>query len=117
MHIDLRMYIGKAVHVVIDRPLGSIHPRHHDIHYSVNYGYIPGTISGDGQPIDVYVLGVDTPLQEWQGVVIGVIQRANDNEDKLVAAPTGMAFSAEQIRAQVQFQERFFESTIITERM
>lgn len=117
MRTDLRIYIGKTVHVVIDRPLGSIHPQHHDIHYSVNYGYIPGTISGDGQPIDVYVLGVDAPLQEWQGVVIGVIQRANDNEDKLVAAPAGITFSVEQISVQVKFQERFFESTIITERL
>ncbi len=35
--------IGQKVKVTIDRPLGSYHPNHKDIYYSVNYGYIEGS--------------------------------------------------------------------------
>ena len=51
-------YIGKIVDVVMDRPLGTKHPKHGFI-YEVNYGYIPNTISGDGEELDAYVLGQD----------------------------------------------------------
>lgn len=50
-------YLGKKVKVVVDRPLGSIHPEHHNIYYMVNYGYIPDTVSGDGKEIDAYIIG------------------------------------------------------------
>lgn len=32
--------IGNIVKVTVDRPLGSYHPKHKDIYYPVNYGYI-----------------------------------------------------------------------------
>lgn len=88
---DLWSYMGKRVAVVIDRLLGSRHPREKDIIYHVNYGYIPGAISGDGQPIDAYLLGVFVPVSEANAVVIGVALRADDVEDKLVVAPEGKA--------------------------
>ena len=46
-------YLGQTVSVVMDRPLGSKHPKHGFI-YPVNYGYIPNTISGDGEELDAY---------------------------------------------------------------
>ena len=51
-------FLGQKVNVVIDRPLGSKHPKHGFI-YEVNYGYIPNTKSSDGEEQDVYVLGTD----------------------------------------------------------
>ena len=41
--------LGQTVTVLIDRPLGTYHPKHKDIYYQVNYGYIPGVIAGDGE--------------------------------------------------------------------
>ena len=41
-------FLNKIVTVKVDRPMGSRHPRHGFI-YPVNYGYIPETISGDGE--------------------------------------------------------------------
>ena len=41
-------YLGKTVCVVMDRPFGSPHPKY-GFEYPVNYGYIPNTISGDGE--------------------------------------------------------------------
>ena len=55
-------YLNKDVLVKIDRKLGSKHPKHGFI-YTLNYGYIPNTISGDGEELDAYVLGVYEPLK------------------------------------------------------
>ena len=39
----------------MDRPIGATHPKHHDMIYPINYGYVPGLIGGDGEEQDVYV--------------------------------------------------------------
>ena len=56
------------VTVKMDRPLGSAHPKHGFI-YTVNYGFIPNTISGDGEELDVYLLGVDIPVKTYRATV------------------------------------------------
>ena len=105
--------IGRIVTVTIDRPLGSCHPKHPDIYYSVNYGYIEGIIAPDGEEQDAYILGVGTPLQTFTGEVIAVIHRKDDVEDKWVVAPEGMTFSQEEIEELTRFQERYFDSEVI----
>lgn len=47
----------RACPVVIDRPVGSTHPRYAGIVYPLDYGYLDRTISGDGHGIDVWVGG------------------------------------------------------------
>ena len=105
--------IGKTVKVIVDRPLGSHHPKHKDIIYPVNYGYIPGVIAPDGEEQDAYILGVDEPVLEFVGRVIAVIHRLNDIEDKLVVAPENKAFSKDEIADLVAFQEKFFDIEIL----
>ena len=105
-------YLGKIVKVKMDRPLGSKHPKHGFI-YPVNYGYIPNTISGDGEELDAYVLGEFKPLEKFTGRVIAIIHRTNDNDDKLVVVKDGKNYSDEQIRALTEFQEQWFESVIL----
>ena len=105
--------IGRIVTVTIDRPLGSYHPKHPDIYYSVNYGYIEGIIAPDGEEQDAYILGVDIPLQTFTGEVIAVIHRKDDVEDKWVVAPEGLTFSQEEIEELTRFQERYFDSEVI----
>ena len=108
----MREYLNKKVKVIVDRPLASKHPEH-EIFYPLNYGYIPNTISGDDEEVDVYIVGEFQPLKEFEGVVIALIQRNNDVEDKLVVSKHLHKYSKEQIEALVEFQERFFESEII----
>lgn len=107
-------YIGKIVDVKIDRPFGSSHPKHKYI-YPVNYGYIPNTISGDGEELDCYVLGVFEPVNEFKGKCIAVIHRTNDNDDKLIVVPDGKWYDVNQINALTEFQEQYFEHIVITE--
>jgi len=104
-------FLGKTVKVVIDRPLGSRHSTWGLI-YLVNYGYVPNTMSPDGEPLDAYVLGVFKPLEEFTGRCIAVIRRL-DGDDKLVLVPEDKDYTDEQIKALTEFQERFFKSTIM----
>lgn len=105
-------YLGKIVNVKMDRPLGTKHPKHGFI-YLVNYGYIPNTVSGDGEELDAYILGEFEPLDTFKGKVIAIIRRTNDNDDKLVVVKEGKTYTDDQIHALVEFQEQFFKSIII----
>ena len=40
--------------VVIERPRSTPHPNHSSIIYPIDYGSVPGTIGGDGEPVDVW---------------------------------------------------------------
>ncbi len=102
----------KTVTVAIDRPLGSHHPEYPDLYYPVNYGYIKGTTAPDGEEQDVYILGVDEPLEEFVGEIIAVIHREDDIEDKWVAVPKGTSLTAEEINEQIYFQEKYFKTTV-----
>jgi len=99
----------------VDRFLGTA------MHYPCNYGYIPDTIAGDGDPVDVLVV---TPFPLLPGVVVtcravGVLKMQDEaGEDaKLVAVPISKLTPlyknvkaiedlSEQLRAQIV---HFFE--------
>jgi inorganic pyrophosphatase len=104
-------WFDRQVEVVIDRPLGSRHPRDPELIYELNYGFVPDTMAPDGEPIDVYVLGTDEPLQRCSGRVIAVVRRRNDVEDKLVIALSG-DWNHTSIAAATAFQERWFDSWV-----
>lgn len=109
----IQTYLGKTVDVVIDRPIGFVHhTKGVTLHYTVNYGFLPGVIGGDGEEQDVYVLGVDTPVDRFTGRIIAAIRRGDDNEDKFVAAPEGMDFHQAQIAEAVHFVEQYFDSKV-----
>lgn len=109
--MSVKDYLGKEITIKIDRPLGTRHPKHNFI-YLLNYGYVPNTISGDGEELDAYLLGVFEPVEEYHGRVIAIIHRTNDNDDKLVVVPDGVNYTDDQIMALTEFQERFFKSII-----
>ena len=104
--------LGERVRVAIDRPLGSAHPERPDPRYPSNHGRPAGTSSSDCEPVDAYVLRIDDVVQEAVGIVVGVVRRADDVEDKLVVAADGRCYAADEIAALVAFQERYFDSRI-----
>ena len=104
--------IGDTVAIKMDRPIGTVHPKHPDIVYPINYGYVPGLIAPDGEEQDAYVLGVDKPLTEFTGRLIAVIHRFDDVEEKWVLAPEGMDFTKEQVEEMTRFQEQYYQIEI-----
>ena len=111
----VRAYLGKTVHICIDRPIGYVHRKErYALRYPINYGYIPDVFGGDGEELDVYLLGVDTPVAEYDAHIIAAVRRRNDVEDKLVGVPFGMELTAAEIKAAVAFQEQYYDSEIQT---
>jgi inorganic pyrophosphatase len=46
--------LAAASPLVVDRPKGSVHPRVPQAVYPVDYGYLDGTVGGDGAGVDVF---------------------------------------------------------------
>ncbi len=114
--------IGRVVKGRIDRPMGSFHPRHPNLYYPVNYGYVAGVIGGDGSEQDVYLLGEKTPVSEYTGVVIAVYHRYDDNETKWIVLPSDENGKIredvkipdnDEIYAEIAFQEQFFSGVLV----
>lgn len=106
-------WLGKTLVVTVDRRLGSKHPKHASIEYELNYGYVSGTMAGDGHEIDAYIVGIWEPLDSFEGQCIAIVHRQDDVEDKLVVAPIGQKFSDQKIVQMTNFQEQFFSSILI----
>jgi inorganic pyrophosphatase len=72
--------------IFVDRFMGTA------MHYPTNYGYVPKTISGDGDPVDVLVI---TPYPLIPGVVVpcralGILKMVDEGgeDGKVLAVPT-----------------------------
>lgn len=108
--------LGTVVDVTVDRSIGSAHPEHPDMIYPVNYGYVEGVIAPDGEEQDAYILGVDTPVEKFTGIVVGVICRQDDVEEKWVVVPENLAGTEIcwecNIMHAVDFTEKYFKSKL-----
>ena len=62
----MELNLGKKITILMDRPLGTKHPKHNFI-YPINYGYIPNTLADDGEEVDAYVIGEFEPLESFEG--------------------------------------------------
>lgn len=113
--ISSNTFLGKTVTVKMDRPLGTKHPKFGFV-YPVNYGYIPNTVSGDGEELDAYVIGPNVPLDNFTGYCCAIIHRVDDNDDKLVVVPNGKNITDKEIEEKTKFQEQWFRHVIIREK-
>ena len=110
---QVKSYLGKIVDIGIDRPIGYVHKKEkYNLIYKINYGFIPGVLGGDDEELDVYLLGVDTPVEKYTCRIIGIVHRHNDIEDKLVGAPVDKYFTKSEIEDAVRFQEQYYNSEI-----
>ncbi len=106
--VDYSDVLGTVVSGTIDRPLGSAHPKHPEMIYPINYGYVDNVFAGDGAEQDVYVFGTDQPIEAFTGRVVAVYHRLNDCEDKWIVSLSGEVIQREDILEAIAFQEQFF---------
>lgn len=104
--------LNKTVKIKIDRQLGTLHPKW-NFEYKVNYGFVEGIIAPDGEELDAYLLKVDAPVSEYEGRVVAIVHRTDNDDDKLVVVPEGMSVSDEEIETATEFQEKFFKHVIV----
>ena len=113
-HRQVEGYLGSTVTIEIDRPVGYVHRKGgKTLIYPINYGYIPGVLGGDGEELDVFLIGVDHPVSAYTGKIIGIVYRADDVEDKLIMAPTEKTYNAEEMAREVYFQEKYYQTTVL----
>ena len=67
--------------ITLDRPRGSAHPTWPEIIYPLDYGYVNGTVSSDGDEVDVFVGSADNGLV---GLLLTTDFRKGDREVKLL---------------------------------
>lgn len=72
--------------ITIDRPARSVHPKHPDIVYPIDYGFINGTQGSDGEEVDVFV---GSSTDGLVGAIQTVDYRKGDREIKFLYACTG----------------------------
>ena len=72
--------------IVVDRPKGSHHPRFPQIVYAIDYGYLDGTSSNDGEGVDVW-LGTHED-KALDAVICTVDLHRGDAEMKLMVGCT-----------------------------
>ncbi|HUV42333.1 MAG TPA: inorganic diphosphatase [Patescibacteria group bacterium] len=109
-------FLNKKVNVVIDRPLGSKHPKH-NFTYKSNYGFISNTKSPDGEELDAYFLGVSKPLKKGSGKCVAIIHRLNDDDDKLIVVPDRKELTDKEIAKAIHFQEQWFKYEILRKKV
>ena len=78
--------LAASCQIVIDRPKGSSHPRFTQYIYPLDYGYLEGTSSMDGEGIDLW-LGSD-PARRLTGLLCTVDLIKRDSEIKLLLGCT-----------------------------
>ena len=77
--------------IVVDRAQGTSHPRLPELIYPLDYGYLAGTTSGDGQGIDVWIGGLDE--QKVTGIACTVDRCKRDTEIKVLIGCTDQDFA------------------------
>lgn len=113
MRNDYPEIIGCKVYGIIDRPIGSCHPHDKEMIYPINYGYVKNVFAEDGEEQDIYLLGVDVPVNMFEGCVIAVYRRSDDIEDKWIVSADGKDYPDEVILEKIAFQEQFFHGKLL----
>ena len=112
-HELVERYLGQTVQIKIDRPIGHVHKKgEKTLIYPINYGYIPKVLGGDGEELDVYLLGADRPLVACTCRIVGIVYRENDVEDKLIASADGRLYSADEMAEAIRFQEQYYRTQV-----
>jgi inorganic pyrophosphatase len=83
---------GSKVKYELDKKTGLLwldRVLHSAVHYPANYGFLPQTYCGDGDPLDVLVLGQEpvVPLCVLRARAIGVLTMSDEkgSDDKVIA--------------------------------
>lgn len=95
--------------IKIDRPMGSRHPKWPEIVYPLDYGYLEGSVSGDGNETDVWVGSL--PDREITAVAVTVDLHKRDSEIKLL-----VGCSEEEIGVVCEFHNGGSQSAVVLRR-
>ena len=91
-HAVIEIPKGSKIKYELDKTTGLLavdRVLHSAVHYPANYGFLPRTFCGDGDPLDVLVLGQEpvVPLCVLRARAIGVMAMRDEKgeDDKIIA--------------------------------
>lgn len=102
-------FIGKIVCGKTVFAIGDCHPSFPDLVYPINFG----TVDISNIQMDAYLIGIDTPVEEFKGRIIAVLKSEEKIGDKLVVSIGNRNYTDEEIKGCINFRERFFDYEII----
>ncbi|MGY3703392.1 inorganic pyrophosphatase [Vagococcus martis] len=104
--------MSRLINVTIDRPIG--YKNEKGTVYPINYGYVKNIIAGDGEEQDAYVISntVNGPIESFEGVLIAIVKRHDDNETKWIISAPGETYTTEELSDKVHFIEQYFDTSI-----
>lgn len=107
-----RSALGQAVHVTVDRPMGTFHEHYPDLIYPCNFGYVDEVLKDSGEFQDAYVIGPEEPVEVFEGVVVAVIYRSDDLTSRWVVAKD-RTVAHEQIINTIGLLEQYHDTRMI----
>jgi inorganic pyrophosphatase len=96
--------------LTIDRPKGSAHPRYPSGSYSLDYGYLEGSRSTDGDGIDVWIGSL--PEKSVSAIICTVDLEKRDAEVKILLGCT-----SQEAREILAAHNRGSQSAILVKRL
>ena len=72
----------QSARLILDRPRGTSHPRYPEMVYPLDYGYLEGTTSVDGNEIDVWAGSLDRKAVTGAVATVDLVKR--DTELKIL---------------------------------
>jgi inorganic pyrophosphatase len=101
--------ITESANIVIDRPRGSHHPRFPNIEYPLDYGFLEGVGSSDGNDLDVWCGSLEP--RSVVGIVCTADSMKCDGEFKVLLGCSGSEI--ETIR---RFHDSQYMSCVVVRR-
>lgn len=95
--------------LIIDRPKGSPHPNFPNAIYPLDYGYLKGTLGGDGQGVDVWQGTFDSKIVQASIVTVDLLKACV--EVKLIVGCTD-----EEMDEVLNYHNKFSQSGILVKR-
>lgn len=98
--------LGRMVHVTVDHPWGVKDPQQQELRYELNFGYVQEVLEEQNEWQDAYVLGVEHPVEVFEGEVVALIERIKTGECVWVVSRQGSRVTEEQVRVATRFREK-----------
>lgn len=96
--------LGRQVWVTVEHKLGSNHPEHGV--YPLNCGYVSEVLQQENEWQDAYIIGVNHPVDIFQGEVIATLRQPGEAAGRWVVATPGTRMSEADIRRLTAFGEK-----------
>ncbi len=104
-------YLGKKVHVTVEKSYGSLHPMYPDTYVTANTGYVD-ELADRGLFIDAYIVGEEEALDTYEGYVIAMVYRLDSHQKKFVVSKS-TTYQKENVIDAIAFEEQYFDTRII----